>query len=152
MTNHAFLPEAILKELTATDDYVFTGFINSAYLLSMELDDLNSGQENLYNMVDKECWLANSDNMNNVTDVEKFVPWFLSCNPHRCPLLDRRTRSKEQGPADINERCCFVSEASATVILGKIICEKTFQAIFKSHIQIKKRHGSFTLYNKGNVF
>ena len=85
MTNHAFLPEAILKELTATEDDVFTGFINTDNLLSMELDDLNREQENLYNMVDKECWLANSDNINNVTDVEKFVPWFLSCNPHRCP-------------------------------------------------------------------
>ena len=111
MTNHAFLPEAILKELTATEDDVFTGFINTDNLLSMELDDLNREQENLYNMVDKECWLANSDNMNNVTDVEKFVPWFLPCNPHRCPLLDRRTRSKEQGSADINKICCFVFEA-----------------------------------------
>ena len=85
MTNHAFLPEAILKELTATEDDFYTGFINAAYLLSMDLADLNREQKNLYNMVDKECWLANSDNINNVTDVEKFVPWFLSCNPHRYP-------------------------------------------------------------------
>ena len=53
MTNHAFLPEAILKELTATEDNYFTGFVNTAYLLSMDLDDLNREQENLYNMVDK---------------------------------------------------------------------------------------------------
>ena len=74
MTNHAFLPEAILKELTNTEDNFFTGFINIAYLLSMDMSDMDKEQENLYNMVDKQCWLAQSDNMDKVRDVEKFVP------------------------------------------------------------------------------
>ena len=85
MTNHAFLPEAILKELTNTEDNFFTGFINIAYLLSMDMSDMDKEQENLYNMVDKQCWLALSDNMDKVRDMEKFVPWFLSCNPERYP-------------------------------------------------------------------
>ena len=85
MTNYAFLPEAILKELPATEDNNFTGFVNTTYLLSMDLADLNREQESLYNMVVKQCWLANSENMNNVTDVEMFIPWFLSCNPHTYP-------------------------------------------------------------------
>ena len=85
MTNHAFLPSAILKELTATEDNFYTGFINIAYLLSMDLPDMNREQENLYNMVDKQCWLAQCDSMDKVTDVNKFIPWFLTCNPNRYP-------------------------------------------------------------------
>ena len=85
LTNHAFLPEAILKELTNTEDNFYPGFINIAYLLSMGLSDLDKEQDNLYNMVDKQCWLAQCDSMDKVTDVEKFVPWFLSCNPSRYP-------------------------------------------------------------------
>ena len=85
MTNHAFLPSAILKELTATEDNFYTGFINIAYLLSMNLSDMAREQENLYNMVDKQCWLAQCDSMDKVKDVEKFIPWFLTCNPNRYP-------------------------------------------------------------------
>ena len=56
-------------------------------------------------MVDKQCWLANSDNRNNVTDVEMFVPWFLSCNPHRYPYWigrhDQRNSDLLTAMADI---------------------------------------------------
>ena len=96
MTNHAFLPSAILKELTATEDNFYSGFINTAYLLSMNISDLDREQENLYNMVDKQCWLAQCDNMDEVLDVEKFVPWFLSCNPSRYPYWFGQADSRNE--------------------------------------------------------
>ena len=106
MTNPAFLPLAIIKELTATEDNFYTGFINIAYLMSMDLTDLDDEQDNLYNMVDKQCWLAHSEPMEKVTDVQAFIPWFLSCNQNRFPYwfgnADSRNKNILESMQDIS--------------------------------------------------
>ena len=89
MTNHAFLPSAILKELTATEDNFYTGFINIAYLLSMNLSDMAREQENLYNMVDKQCWLAQCDSMGKVTVIHHN---FIQLCQDRSSGLKRKSR------------------------------------------------------------
>ena len=115
MTNPAFLPTAILKELSATEDNFYTGFLNTAYLLSMSKEDLDSEQENLYNMVDKQCWLAQCDDMKEVLDVEKFVPWFLSCNPNRYPYWfghpDPRNEDLHRSMQDVNHSLQHVAQS-----------------------------------------
>ena len=38
-----------------------------------------------YNFVSHRSWKARSDNINTVTDMKKYVPWYLECNPDRFP-------------------------------------------------------------------
>ena len=96
MTNHASLPYALLKELTATEINFFTGFVNIAYLLTLTLEGLDKEQENLYKLADKKCWLAQADRVSEVTDIEPFIPWFLTCNPARYPYWFGRPDPRNQ--------------------------------------------------------
>ena len=79
------MPVAILKELSATEDNFYAGYINSDYLLKMTIEDINSEQEKYFNLEGRTCWLENIDNITEAKDVEEYVPWFLECNPKRYP-------------------------------------------------------------------
>ena len=44
LTGHAFLPTAILKELSASESNFFPGYINLAWLLSLDLSGVDREQ------------------------------------------------------------------------------------------------------------
>ena len=56
LTANSFLPEALLKELTATEDQFYSGFVNTRRLLSLSLGQLDEEQGKLYRMENMQCW------------------------------------------------------------------------------------------------
>ena len=56
LTASSFLPEALLKELTATEDQFYTGFVNTRRLLSLSLEQLDEEQRKLYRLENRQCW------------------------------------------------------------------------------------------------
>ena len=85
MTNSAFLPTAILKELTATESGYYNGFVNTAFLFNMTIEEMEEEQERLYNLHYRSCWGADTDSVEKSIDVKPYLPWFLECNPERFP-------------------------------------------------------------------
>ena len=82
MTNTAFIPTAMLKEITATET---RGFLEYNFINTLTLEDLDVAQDDLYNLENKRFWLNQTDPSETVTDVEKYIPWLLDCNPARYP-------------------------------------------------------------------
>ena len=82
MTMTSFLPNAIMKEITATE---YTANITELHLDNFTLDDLNTQQEMIYKMALKPGLKLRVDTMEAVADVERWLPWFLACNPDRFP-------------------------------------------------------------------
>ena len=80
MTNSAFLPTALLKELTATEDDFYSGFINTDFLFSMTAEELDTEQDRLYRMDYQQCFAQLLDKKEDALDTEQYVPWFLGCN------------------------------------------------------------------------
>jgi len=80
MTNPAFLPTALLKELTATEDDFYSGFINTDYLMSMSEESFAEEQDRLYNLEYQQCFREMSDKVEIAKDVDQKLPWFLECN------------------------------------------------------------------------
>ena len=91
MTSTAFLPASMLKELTATET---RGFVSDDFIDTVTLEDLELEQADLYNLENKKFWLNRTDPIETVTDVKKYIPWLLECNPDRFPYwfgkLDHR--------------------------------------------------------------
>ena len=85
LTSNAFLPTAILKELTATEDDIYNGFINLEYMLSMSLSDMALEQKWLYTQYYRPMWAEAMDPVEIVDDDELYIPWFLDCNRERFP-------------------------------------------------------------------
>ena len=56
LTANSFLPEALLKELTATEDQFYSGFVNTRRLLSLSLGQLDEEQRKLYRLENMQCW------------------------------------------------------------------------------------------------
>ena len=56
LTANSFLPGALLKELTATEDQFYNGFINTRRLLSLSLSQLDEEQGKLYRLENMGCW------------------------------------------------------------------------------------------------
>ena len=56
LTAPAFLPTAILKEMTATEDQFYPGRVNFQYLLSAGLEDLRLEQHRLQTFFYKGIW------------------------------------------------------------------------------------------------
>ena len=82
MTNTAFIPTAMLKEITATET---RGLLEYNFINTLTLEDLDVAQDDLYNLENKRFWLNQTDPSETVTDVEKYIPWLLDCNPARYP-------------------------------------------------------------------
>ena len=56
LTANSFLPAALLKELTATEDQFYSGFVNTKRLLSLSLGQLDEEQRKLYRLENMHCW------------------------------------------------------------------------------------------------
>ena len=56
LTANSFLPEALLKELTATEDQFYSGFVNTRRLFSLSLGELDEEQAKLYKLENMRCW------------------------------------------------------------------------------------------------
>jgi len=82
MTSSAYLPAFMLKELTATET---RGYVNLQFLERLTAEDLEEEQEDLYNLANKKFWLNSTDPIETVTDIDKYIPWFLECNQERFP-------------------------------------------------------------------
>jgi hypothetical protein len=85
LTAPAFLPTALLKELTATEENIYPGTINLPRLMALGRDGLDAEQARLYRLEDKECMRARADPVDRVVDVAREVPWALACAPDRFP-------------------------------------------------------------------
>jgi len=82
LTNLAFLPNALLKEITATEyKRKITSFYNNHFTLA----DLDEHQMMVYNLDTKSFWKSKVDEIEKVDDISKQLPWFLECNPDRYP-------------------------------------------------------------------
>ena len=85
MTNNAFLPTSLLKEVSNGEDNFFGGNIHIDYLLNMDLEDTAIEQDRLYNLYYSQMWAEVLDPVNTVKDIELELPWFLDCNRERFP-------------------------------------------------------------------
>ena len=87
LTHGVYLPNAILKSITATErekqnkKNFYTDFYRG-----VTISDLNSQQDMLYKLDYKQSWLFPMllDSLPQ-TDIEPTVPWFLACNKERFP-------------------------------------------------------------------
>ena len=83
MTNSAFFPIAVLKEITGTEyKRNISGFFNNIF---HDVDDLNIQQKMISNLDSKPFWKNTTDPMDLAQDVTPYVPWFLACNKQRFP-------------------------------------------------------------------
>jgi len=85
LTNAAYLPAAILKELTATENGYYNGFVNIEFLFNMTVGEMEEEQERLYSHHYRSCWAKDIDLVKQSLDVKTTLPWFLECNPERFP-------------------------------------------------------------------
>ena len=86
LTKTSFLPNAILKEVTATEALWYPGYLNTGFLLTATREKFDKEQAAIYNLEDNTCWKEVTDTLEESKDlVEHYVPWFLACNPVRFP-------------------------------------------------------------------
>jgi hypothetical protein len=82
LTNPAFLPNALLKEITGTEySMKIPGFFNDNHNLA----ELDRQQARVFNLENKSSWLKRIDPAESVADVATELPWWLACNPERFP-------------------------------------------------------------------
>ena len=83
MTNPAFLPNALLKEITGTE--YNQSKIPSFFNANHNLIELNRHQGRIFTLANKPSWLKRIDPVSSVTDIVSKLPWWLECNPARYP-------------------------------------------------------------------
>ena len=83
MTNPAFLPNVLLKEITGTE-YNKTR-IPSFFNKNHDLTELDRQQTRVFELVNKPTWSKRIDPASSATDIITKLPWWLECNPARYP-------------------------------------------------------------------
>ena len=82
MTNIAFLPNALLKEVTGTSyHHKIPSFFNNNH----DLEELDRQQGRAFGLENHKAWRKRRDPISSVTDVPTRLPWWLVCNPDRYP-------------------------------------------------------------------
>ena len=80
LSNPSFLPNALLKELTATTNTLnLTKFFN----LNHKLEELDRQQELLHALENHQNWKKRTVPVSSVKDLVAKLPWWLACNPYR---------------------------------------------------------------------
>ena len=83
MTNSAFFPIAVLKEIDGTEyRRNISGFFNDIF---QKVDDLDVHQSMVYTLDSKPFWKNTTVPLDQAPDVTPYVPWFLACNKQRFP-------------------------------------------------------------------
>ena len=101
LTSPAFIPNSILKEMTATEEQFYKASVNFGYLLSAEVEDLDLEVQRVRQFFYKPMFLDKfgnltlythshserifTDDISDVTDVVPQLPWYLDCNRERFP-------------------------------------------------------------------
>ena len=94
LTNPAYLPVAILKELTATENGYYNGFVNMEFLFNMTVKEMEEEQGRLFTHHYRSCWAEDIDPVEKSPDVVGELPWFLRCNANRFPYWWGRPDSR----------------------------------------------------------
>ena len=83
MTNSAFFPIAVLKEITGTE-YTrnISGFFNTIFA---DVSDIDYQQDMITTLDSKPFWKNTTVPLDQAPDVTPYVPWFLACNRQRFP-------------------------------------------------------------------
>ena len=87
MTHTSFLPNVLLKRISASERFEkINNFFEDIYQ-HVNLDDLNNQQKLVYEMEYVQNWLfpMNVDPISSATDISPHVPWFLECNKEMFP-------------------------------------------------------------------
>ena len=93
MTNIAFLPNALLKEVTGTEYHKqIPSFFNNNH----DLKELDRQQGSAFAMENHRSWQARTDPISSVTDVPTSLPWWLACHPARYPYRFGRPDPRNQ--------------------------------------------------------
>ena len=92
MTHTAYLPNAILKRITATERFEKIGNFFEDIYQGVGLEDLNKQQDLVYTLDYVQDWLFPMlvDPLSSSPDAEPHVPWFLACNAERYPYWHGR--------------------------------------------------------------
>ena len=81
LTNAAFLPNFLIKEISATET---EGYM-AGNLRNLTIEEVEMDQAALYQFENKRFWFNRTDPIESATDVQKYIPWFLECNKERFP-------------------------------------------------------------------
>ena len=79
LTHGAFLPNRILKELTATEDDIHKGEINWNFVFSAAENDWNEEQIRLYNLFYNANHLDRIGMLFNINNIVSFVGGYFCC-------------------------------------------------------------------------
>ena len=88
MTHIAFLPNVILKRISASErKKILVGNFFDDFYRGVDLEDLNNQQQLLTNLDYVQDWIFpwTLDPLSSSPDVDPHVPWFLACNKERYP-------------------------------------------------------------------
>ena len=94
MTNPAFLPNSLLKEITGTE-YNRTK-IPSFFNDNHNLTELERQQARIFGLANKPNWLKRIDPVSSATDIVGNLPWWLECNPARYPYWFGQTDPRNE--------------------------------------------------------
>jgi hypothetical protein len=102
LTNSSFLPNALLKELTATEyGQKVGGFFN----LNHTLADLDIQQNIIHSLSNRPEWVQRTDPASSVEDVLVALPWWLACNTARFPYWHGRPDTRNRALLRAMESC-----------------------------------------------
>jgi len=88
MTATSFLPNTLLKDLTATE---YSGLVDLKMLLQLSPHELDNLQTETFSLSWQAGWLDRLDPLDQALDLKPEVPWFLKCNPDRFPYWHNRS-------------------------------------------------------------
>ena len=105
LTNPSFLPNALLKEMTATEYNANTsqGFFNKNH----NLYNLDEQQEYIYSLANRPQRLSRTDPASSVEDVPTVLPWWLELAKIRAATLGRHIHPRT---ADQIKKKLFVDD------------------------------------------
>lgn len=85
MTRANYLPNAILKQVSASEGLWYPGSINKGFLLTASKELFDEEQRKFYNLDQARCWREMMDPLPEARDVDHYIPAGLACNVQRFP-------------------------------------------------------------------
>ena len=86
LTHGAFLPNSIIKEVTATENDFYEGSsVNWHHLLTATLQELNLEQHRVYDLFYRKYFDNLRDSVDDLPQIRPNIPQYLICNKERFP-------------------------------------------------------------------